>query len=270
MTNTHSISMTGAIVWPRALGYLPDPRSPLDRDDELLIAASNVTEIDAWGGAAVRALLEDHLNRATRGGACIWPPRGRAALARAHDLLGTLPAGVTFPYNSDAPPRDRSVVIPAQRVRDQDEANDLALWVLATAPHTQPRLSRAEAKLLATAVPTLAENGLQYAPASTCGTVLCATVEHEKREMQLVTVDLGESAARATDPLAELRDAVRLAQSKFGGLRSVLRRAQQLELDSSLDIRTGTALARWSEDRWRFRGAQPFVAGWAVGLTVHR
>jgi hypothetical protein len=270
MSDTHSISISGEVRRGTALQYLPDQRSSRDNDGELLVAASNVTALDAWGGATIRALIEDHMSRAADGSVCVWPPRASSTFARTYDVLSVLPPRVTVSSEEGAPARDRSVVIPALRVRDQDEANNLALWVLAAAPHTQPRLSRAEAKLLATAVPTLAENGLEYAPASSCGTVICATIEQAAREVQLVTVDLGEAVARAPDPLDALRRSIRTAQAKFGGLHNVLKRAQQLELASSLDIRSGTAEAQWTDGRWHFRGSQPFVAGWAVGLTVHR
>jgi hypothetical protein len=270
MSDIHSISITGEVRGRAALQYLPDPEAPRDSGGDLLVAASSVTALDAWGGAVIRALIEDHVSRATEGSVCVWPPRAGSVFERAYDVLGTLPARVTVSSGEGVPGRDRSVVIPAQRVRDQDEANNLALWVLAAAPHTQPRLSRAEAKLLATAVPTLAENGLEYAPASSCGTVICATIEQAAREVQLVTVDLGDAVARAPDPLEALRRSIRTARSKFGGLHNVLQRAEQLELASSLDIRSGTGEAQWTDGRWRFRGSQPFVAGWAVGLTVHR
>src|SRR5215218_1728219 len=160
MSDHHSISMAGDIRRLSALGHLPDPRNRRGADDELLVAATQVRAIDAWGGAVICALVDDHLYRAGEGTACVWPPSEEPAVSRLHDLLGTLPPRASFPHDARTPPRDRSVVIPAQRVYDQDEADALALWVLATAFHTRPRLSRPEAKLLSTAAPALAGNGL--------------------------------------------------------------------------------------------------------------
>jgi len=152
-----------------------------------------------------------------------------------------------------------------------DEADALALFLRASSQRRQlgdVRLTGKEAATLAEALPALVENGLKHASGSSCGVVVCAAIEADNREAQLVVLDLDLRVATATDPLAQLRDAWARSRENLGGLYYITESATKRNLDISLQLKTGSAAARW---RGRFNSdAADFTPGWATGITIHR
>jgi hypothetical protein len=253
---------------------LTAPVSGSERDPDLLLDASAADVVDAFTGAVVVANAGHHLRRADQSyGVRILPPRSGSMLGRFVDLLAQRPqrCSIELPAGQTAPVREPRVLVPAMRVASMEEADLLALFLRATSQRSQlgdVRLEPKEARLLFYALSMLVENSLDYAPRSSCGTVVCSALESDTREVQLVVADLGTAVCKSADPLEALRDAWARSRATLGGLYYTVELGHRLGLDFSLQIRTGNAVARW-RDRWHSEKAE-FTPGWVASVTIHR
>src|SRR5204863_6933128 len=89
----------------------------------LCVNLQALTAADTVSGAVTRRCLEVFLTVPTAT-ATIWPPQQRPVFDRMHDLLGPLPARVTWAPapGTAAALRDRSVIIPATPIETEEEA----------------------------------------------------------------------------------------------------------------------------------------------------
>jgi len=257
----------------RALQHIYLPPDGQD-DPELVIDARHVASIDAFAGVALIGTVEHHLSLGGRGrSAKLLVPPGGEVMGRFCTMLSSPPkrCKLEFPQGQTAPVKDGRVLLPAVRVASMEEADALALFLRASSQRRQlgdVRLTGKEAATLAEALPALVENGLAHGSDSSCGVVVCAALESDNREAQLVVLDLDLRAATATNPLAHLRKAWARSRENLGGLYYITESAMQRDLDVSLQLKTGSAAARW---RGRFNSdSADFTPGWATGITIHR
>jgi hypothetical protein len=254
----------------RHLAAVPDSGSAGDPD--LVIDATPARVVDAFTGAVTMANVEDHLGKPGRGrSVTVTPPEGGEVHGRFHTMMSLAPQRCRVEHSgATAPVRDIRVLLPAIRVRSVDEANTLALFLRTSSQRAElgdARLDPRHAGLLANALPDLVDNGLRHAPASGCGVIVCSALESDSREAQLVVTDLGR-AASGVAALRALRDSWGRSRAELGSLYLLTERAARLDLDVSVQIKTGHALGRWRR-RWHSDQAD-FTPGWTVGVTIHR
>jgi hypothetical protein len=255
----------------RHLGAPPDSGSAEDPD--LVIDATAAQVVDAFTGAVTMADIEDHLGKPGPGrGVTVTPPEGGEVHGRFYTMMALAPQeGCRVEHSGPtAPVRDPRVLLPAVRVGTVAEADALALFLRASSQRADlgdARLAPRQAGLLAAALPDLVDNGLRHAPASGCGVIVCAALESDSREVQLVVTDLGP-AISGPPALEALRDAWGRSRAELGSLHFLTERASRLGLDISVQIRTGNAHGRWRR-RWHSDDAD-FTPGWTVCVTIHR
>src|SRR5207244_3914652 len=152
---------------------------------------------------------------------------------------------LALPPDQTAPVRDPRVLAPAVRLGSVDEANTFALFLRTASQANRlgtARLSPKEAGFLAAALPALAENAIVHADDSSCGTIICSALEADNREAQLVVMDLGTGVSESRHPVKALRDAWARSRDELGGLGGLFyttELARKLDLDISLQIKTG-------------------------------
>jgi len=258
-----------------ALRHLLSPPASGSVDDpDLEIDASVTSVVDAFTGAVTMANVEHHLARpGKKRRATITPPRSGDVLGRFCTMLWEPPAGseLELPDGRTAPVRDPRVLIPAMRVASMEEADALALFLKATSQRSDlgtARLAPSQAGLLATALPDLVHNGLKHGSASSCGVIVCAALEADNLETQLVVSDLGTQVVRGGDAIGILREAWARSREDLGALFYLTERAKRSDLDISVQIRTGNAAGRW-RNRWNAEQAE-FTPGWTASVTLHR
>lgn len=256
-----------------ALGHLgARPDSGSDEDPDLVIDATAAQIVDAFTGAVTMADIEDHLGKPGRGrGVTVTPPEGGEVHGRFYTMLALAPERCRVEHSGPtAPVRDARVLLPAVRARTVAEADALALFLRASSQRADlgdARLAPRQAGLLANALPDLVDNGLRHAPDSGCGVIVCAALESDSREVQLVVTDLGP-AISGPAALEALRAAWGRSRAELGSLHYLTERASRLGLDVSVQIRAGSAQGRWRR-RWHSDSAD-FTPGWTVGVTIHR
>ena len=254
----------------RHLGASPDSGSAEDPD--LVIDATAARVVDAFTGAVTMADVEDHLGKpGRRRSVTVTPPEGGEVHGRFYWMMSLPPQGCRVEHsNPTAPVRDPRVLLPAVRVRSVYQADTLALFLRASSQRADlgdARLEPRQAGLFANALPDLVDNGLRHAPDSSCGVIVCAALESDSREAQLVVTDLGP-AISGKAALKALREAWGRSRAELGSLHFLTERASRLGLDVSVQIRTGNAQGRWRR-RWHSDDAD-FTPGWTVGVTIHR
>jgi len=231
--------------------------------------------VDAFTGAVVLGTVEHHLRRAgKRYSATVAAPESGDVIGRFAPLMWLAPerCALDLPVGQTAPVRDPRILLPATRVDSNEQANALARFLGASSQRSQlgdARLSPKEAATLAEALPVLAENALRHADGSTCGAVICAALESDNREAQLVVLDLGEQVSGAENPLEEIRAAWARSRERLGGLFYATELAERRGLDVSLQVKSGDAAARW-RDRFHSEPTAEFSPGWTTGVIIHR
>jgi len=258
-----NISLSADVRGVNALHYLRDPRRDKDHADEMLLQASVVQAADAYTGAAVRALIESHLSGGSSRTVTLWPPNDTTVAPLFSDLVGPLPEGCHIPHGSDAALREPAVIVPASVVRDVREAEALALFLRAAAPHAPVVVE--VARILAEALLAFAINGLAYAPDSPCGVVVCAALDAETNRASVVAIDQGQSVCASDDSFAALKQALARSHTSFGGLENVRALAARLGLESRLTVASGTGRIRRPGET---RGDAAYVPGWCAALTI--
>ena len=130
------------------------------------------------------------------------------------------------------------------------------------------RMSRSEAYFTGLAAAVLLDNALAHAKSSPCAPFICCALEAGGRDVNLAVLDLGGGVAGCADPGKALRDCLAQSSATKGGLISLSAEARSRGIGLSVEIRTGTASARW-RNGWERREVV-FGPGWVTGLTVHR
>jgi anti-sigma regulatory factor (Ser/Thr protein kinase) len=255
----------------RHLGAPPDSGSAEDPD--LFIDATAAQVVDAFTGAVTMAEIENHLGKPGRGrGVTVKPPEGGEVHGRFYTMMNLAPKRCRVEHASPTPPvLDSRVLVPAVRLSTVAEADVMARFLRTRSQQSglgTARLAPREAGLLATALPDLVDNALRHARDSSCGVIVCAALESDSREVQLVVTDLGTAVSRSSRSLHLLRDAWARSRTELGSLHYLTERASKFGIDASVQIRTGDAQGRWRR-RWHSDNAD-FTPGWTVCVTIHR
>jgi len=260
------VSLSWDVRGRHALAQLVDPKRSEAQRDRLIANANGASAVDAVTAAVLMAAIEEHRASGTSEPVEYCPPSDPQTDRTLHNLLGTLPPGCEQTRSRRAPPRDRLAIVPAQRVASEEDIELAVLGLRAIAPYVG--LSNEEREIAAAATIAFAANGLRYAPASPCGVILCAGVEHESSALIITAVDMGAGAAQDVRDVNHLRAAIETSRRVFGGLAQLTAHARRKELDVTLYLANGTGEASWN-GRWSY-GLQAHVPGWCATLTVHR
>jgi hypothetical protein len=264
----NQISMSGDVSGRMALPHLVDPHRAASEDrDGCTVAAMSATAVDGVSAAVIRASLEEHHSSGSTIPAEYFPPVDPGVDQTLDNLLGTLPEGTSVCRSAPAPARDRFAVAPALSIRDVDEIEPLVLGIRAIGPHVG--LTVVEAGFAAAVAQVLAENGLEHAPESPCGLVLSAGVDPASSQLTVASINLGNIAGTG-DPAGDevIRQAVGRSRQVFGGLTSLIQRAQGRGLPLEVYLAAGTQEAIWKQ-RWGY-SVREHVPGWCTAVTLRR
>lgn len=264
----NQISMSGDVRGRLALPHLLDPhRAASEVRDGCTVAAMGATAVDAVSAAVIRASLEEHRSSDSTVAAEYFPPVGADVDQTLDNLLGTLPEGTSVCRSGTAPARDRFAVAPAVSIQDVAEIEPLVLGIRAVGPHVG--LTVQEAGFAALVAQALAENGLEHAPKSPCGVILCAGIDPTSGQLTVASINLGNVAGTG-DPAGDevLREAVARSRQIFGGLTSLIQRAQGRGLPLEVFLAAGTQEAVWRQ-RWAY-SVREHVPGWCSAVTLRR
>jgi hypothetical protein len=261
----NQISMAGDVRGATALSHLVDPRRAVTEErDHFNIAASAMKAADAVTAAVLRASLEEFLVGGGKGLEYL-PPSDGAVDQTLANLLGAMPAQCTISRTSkNAPARDRFAVAPASVIRSIDEIEPMVLGMKAIGPHVG--LDIRETEMAAAAALAFAVNGLEHAPNSPCGVVLCAGVDPDNLTLTVAAVDLGGGPPNEENGESELRSAIERSRKILGGFAQMPQFAARKGLAIGMHLATGTGEAYWS-GRWRY-GVRQNVPGWISTLKV--
>jgi hypothetical protein len=258
------ISLAGEIRGESGLQYLPAIGERVD--DELLLHAKGMTGVDAWLGVAMRARIEYHARYFQRP-VCIVAPDDRRTWRLLASLVGELPAQVSLARGDEWPPgRAQAALLPAQRLEGLGLVDQLADFLPSYLARNYPRT---EARFLAAAFKTLAENSHLHARDSPIGAIAAILYDGRDHALQLVVVDLGQSVARVASAEQALEEIQARSASGGGGLVELTRVARRRNLDLELTVAAGSGRLHWSAgtDRWSTETTWA-VQGFAVGAIA--
>lgn len=264
------MSLAGDISGPHTARQLPDPRGPHE-GDTLLVVAKGVTRLDAYSSVVIRGAIEQHLALNSEAEVCPWLPADPDTYARFNGLLAPFPSRCRFETDPDPLGRDPRILIPATSVEDLDRAHLAIRYLLEIAPSPHQgnlRVSRAQVNLVATAGIVFLDNALRYADDSDCAPFISCAIDSDTRDIQLAVLDLGCSVSHEPTALSQLRESLKRSRDDFGGLSGLADLSDRCEVPVSLELRTGTAYAKWNGS-WSSREVA-FSPGWLAGITVHR
>jgi hypothetical protein len=265
------VTLSGNATGVHVLRRLPDLGSGSAGGGDLLIETSKLTGADAFTGLVARAAIEWHLASDSKATACNWEPCDSVAARRLHAMLGPMPERAPRPEGYKAPSDDRRILIPVTSIED-DKAKGLAAAAVLEAGSSQGlgnlRMSRSEAYFLGATTAALLDNALAYSHDSPCAPFVCCSIEAESRDIQLAVLDFGRHVWRARDPLGRLRGCLERSETNNGGLTNLLKDAAARGLDVSMEIRSGSAFARW-HGGWERREVVS-GPGWVTGILVRR
>jgi anti-sigma regulatory factor (Ser/Thr protein kinase) len=261
--------LKGALRGARAVDALADLLDTTGRRLELV--ACGLTRADAYTGAVVGAAIESHLAANAENSAQVWEPRNDETWSLLYWLTKPLPARSQWCGDRAVPVRDQRVLLPATPIPDPEAARlYTSVWLKSVAPTAG--ISRRHAAWLIEAGAHFLDNSLVHATESRIDVITAACLEPQGNDMQIVTVDLGQTIAGQDDPEAALRDAVARSREGLGlhGLNSIVELGQRRGADVSVRLAAGTARARNRGGRWRYESERVHVPGFVAGFDIHR
>jgi hypothetical protein len=243
----------------RALGFLPGPGA--DEAGEAMIYGGPVERIDAWGGAALRCLIE-HRARHLQRRVVISPCKDEAAWDLLHALVRKdCPAHLVLTddckEHGEHPPPE--VLLQAQPVASVEKAHDLAGELLGASQRKLEEPARFAAKYL----PELVSNAFRHARVRTVPPVVCAFFDQPNSSLQFVVVDIGRRRRAFTQKsLAE-----KVLASKEASLASLVDHAAERSLEVELTVAAGSGRLRWQGGSW-LRATAEQIPGFCSAITV--
>jgi len=246
-----------------ALGVLTSPV----KAEHLELDCSNVTQIDTYGTAVIRATLDAHLAADPRHRATIVEPTTSAIWPFLSDAVGRPPSGSKWAGTRSPATRGTDVLIPATPVR-HDEAPLIVrtVGIVAAALHHGIR----PGQLLAEAAQVFLDNVADHAPGAPTSPVVCAAFEPVSKNLQLVCINLAPPGTPVPANEAEIERMLDDPDEVFRSLGWLARRSRA-DLDFSLRIISGAARARHRTGRgWSFASEEPAVPGFIAGIEIHR
>lgn len=257
------VSLSNDVRGRHALQQLVDPKRSEPQRDRLIVNANGASAVDAVTAAVLMAAIEEHRSSGTDEPVEYCPPSDPQTDRTLHNLLGTLPSGCEQKRVRRAPTRDALAVIPAQKLTSEEDIELAVLGLRAITPYVG--LSEHEREIATAALIAFGANGLQHAPASPCGVILCAGIEPESSTLVVTAIDVDGGGTRGVD---DVRAAIDTSRRVFGGFTQLTEHARRKELDVMVYLATGTGEAIWN-GRWSY-GLQSHVPGWCSTLTVQR
>ncbi|MCW2993599.1 MAG: hypothetical protein JWQ18_1094 [Conexibacter sp.] len=247
-----------------ALASLIEPAS----HPRLVLDAGHVTTVDAYAGAVLRTGIEVHLARDPGNSIVVAEPEASLCWAALYDLLGEfLPPRSSWAGNRPTPTRGRDIVLPATPIAD-DETTVLLTDVALPAAAGALGFGDHARRLLQEAAAAFIDNARKYGDENApVGPVICAALEPQSNDLQLVVCDLGSDAP--ADGQAALRDAVSRSRETLGGIQSLVAlRRNGMDLSVRLAFGAGRAHHR-THRAWRF-STFAAVPGFIAGVEIHR
>jgi len=232
----------------------------------LELDCSEVTQIDAYGAAVIRAALEARLTTDPRHRAKIIEPRSSDIWPFVSDAIGRPPSGSQWAGTRSPARRGTDVLIPATPVR-QDEVSLIVGNVGRVAAALRHGVRPGQ--LLREAAQVFLDNVAEHAAGAPTSPVVCAAFEPMTRNLQFVCVNLAPSGT--TVPVDEA-DVQRMVDDPDQTFRSVawLARRSRGDLDFSVRIISGTGRARHRTGRgWNFASSEHAVPGFVAGIEIH-
>lgn len=261
--------LRGALRGPRAVDVLPNLIESTARRLELV--ACGLTRADAYTGAVVGAAIESHLAADPGNSVQLWEPRHDEAWSLLHWLTKPLPSRSQWSGDRLIPARDQRVLLPATPIPDPEAARlYTSVWLKSVAPALG--ISPQHAAWLVEAGAHFLDNSLVHASDSPIDVITAACHEPQGNDLQIVTVDLGQTIAGQEDPEAALRDAVARSRDEglgLHGINSIVELGQRRGADVSVRLAAGSARARNRGGRWRYEGDRPHVPGFIAGFEIH-
>lgn len=251
----------------RALAVLSTLLAPAAQS--LVLNMSAVRRVDAYGGSVLRAAVEMHVARDPLNDVTIVEPVDDAAWALTFDLLGgsLLPLRSRWAGSRSAGRRGSEVLVPATPIVDEEDVRLLvdetirrAAGALGYGDHAGHFLQEAAQVFLA--------NAQKHGEHSPVPPIVCASLEPQANDLQLVTLDLAGNVPAGDAAEVALRAAVGGGSS--GSLNDlVVPRRGGLDVSVRLSWGTGRAWFR-TGDSWHFDTSPGTVPGFVVGGEVHR
>jgi hypothetical protein len=233
----------------------------------LEIDARAVEHPDAFTGAALREATERHLAADRGHSVTIYEPRAPDALAMLADLIGPLARPARWAGEVPGPERERRVLLPATRIEDGETAKLLAYWLTIVAGPL--RLPSSEARMLAAAALTFADNDLQHRAIDARPALLCACHEPQAHDLQIVCLSSHVPPEAAADPATYMRDLYHRSRKHLGGLYSLTALAERRGIDATLRVAVGTGRLFRRAEKARFDSGAGELPGFAASLEVH-
>jgi hypothetical protein len=233
------------------------------RPEEACIHAKDLRDIDAYGGAALRAWIE-YYARYHKQFVTVSECASAPAWALFHGLQARdPPAHLKLTDDATTPPGTppRSILLPAVRVETMSEADALSDLLHQMAGGQIAR----QVRFLAGVLPELVLNALTHASGSPISPVACALHHRPSDRIQLVVADMGEVLARSGNAGTELLNI--LQNEPESALNTLAERAEEAELEPEILLATGPGRVEWAAGEWIDRnGSQVhgFVAGFSL------
>jgi len=237
---------------------------------QLELDGSDLTEVNAYGAAVLRAAMETHLARNPSQGVSVIEPANSECWAHFSDLLG-LPAGQRWSWSGtrSGAARGRNVLIPATIIRDSEDAQLIVDHAIPTAAGALGYGART-GRLLQEAAAVFLDNAEQHARSRPVRPVLCVAFHPPSNDLQLVSANLEDPEDLAVATATHLHDAITRSQLAHGALDDLAGRRRG-DLDFTVRLISGTGRARRrSDEAWRVLDEPERFPGFVAGLEVHR
>ena len=240
-----------------------------DGPRELRLDGTELTRIDAYGGAMVGAAMRRHLARGSGHALEVLEPADDGAWSMLYNLLGgALPSRATWSGTRAHARRDHQVLLPAMALDDDDTVElvtDEALPKIVRHLGYGDRAARAVQEAAA----IFAHNAMTHGADSPIAPILCCALDAQGNDLQLVVADLGAGAPDDDGGPAIVQDAVRRSRANDFGSLAMLASQSRGGLQLSVRLAHGTGRGRYrTGGSWHYSPA-PHVPGFIAGLEIH-
>lgn len=241
----------------RALGNLPDFHAPTD--GEVMILGHPVERIDAWGGAALRCMVEYHARFLQRRTTLI-PCSAPEAWGLLYGLIRDDAPPHLVLHNEAAEPEPAippSVLLSARPVAAIDQASMMAERLLEAAGKKMERPARFAAKYL----PEFIQNSLKHSEWGPVPPIACAFHDSTSDEIQLVVVDTGTPRSSKKESLE-----ARVLGGESSSLATLVKAGRD-SFNVKLELAAGEERLRSTGSSW-ISGEKDPISGFCTALTV--
>lgn len=234
---------------------------------QLEIDCSQVTQIDMFGAAVIRAALDAHLCADPRHGATLIEPEASDVWPFLADALGGLPPGAKWAGTRSLAPWGTDVLIPATAVRAEDRP--LFEYAIESAAFALQK-GELPGRVLQEAAHVFLANVDEHAPDGAISPVLCAGFDPVSRNLQLVCVNVSPTGAPLPQTIDDVAALVDETSRPFRSIATLAKRRRG-DLDFTIRLITGAGQARHrTGGRWTSTIGKTFVPGFVAAIEVHQ